>query len=286
MAGVDISLIVCTRNRATQLGRCLESLAALSYHGPWELVLVDNGSADHTAQVIDAFSRTAPMPVKHVLQPVPGLANARNAGLAAAAGEIVGFTDDDCYPQPDLLQRTVAVFADPAVGYAGGRIRLYDSADYPITVLERSFPMRFPPRTFVRTGHIMGANMAFRRRTLDEIGGFDPLFGSGALFAVEDTDAAARASLRGWAGCYAPEMVVFHHHGRKAADVPALWKSYDLGRGAYHMKLLLRERAWLWFLRGNLSMLKRLPARPGSVVQELIGEVRYLLWAMKRTRPA
>ena len=273
---MDISLIVATRNRASQLVHCLQALSRLRYDGPWELVLVDNGSEDCTAEILKGFSATARFPVRYVYEGAAGLGRARNAGLSAATGEVVGFTDDDCYPQDSLLQETVRAFADPGIGYAGGRILLFDPDDFPITVQESTTPRFIAPRTFVRAGQIQGANMAFRRRALQEIGGFDPWFGSGSLFAAEDVDALARVSLRGWGGVYNPQMVVFHHHGRKRADAARLAKVYAVGRGAYHMKLLVKERAVGSFLRAHLDLAGKVLRKPASVFWEVVGELQYL----------
>ena len=221
-----ISLIICTRNRAAALGRCLDHVAALDHVGTWELVLVDNGSTDGTAAVIGAFVAQAGFPAKAVTQPVKGLSNARNAGIAAAAGDILLFTDDDCYVAPDLLDACAAAFADPA-----DRVR--DRPGHPVTtpptLRSRSTnrPRRcgFRPGRFLPAGAVKGANLAFRRAALDGIMergvAFDPLFGSGAHFPAEDADAAQRAALAGWAGVYDPALRVAHHHGRKPGDLAA-----------------------------------------------------------------
>src|SRR5205823_3697565 len=125
-------------------------------------------------------------------------------------------------------------------------------------------------------GSIQGANMAFRRSILLDMGGFDALLGPGALLmACEDIDAVARASAKGWQGKYHPEAVVRHHHGRKAADAPALWKGYAVGRGAYHMKLLLRGHQFLWFARSIYQLRWRYTTSRGTVFWELVGAAKY-----------
>ena len=94
---MDISLILCTRDRAGALKGALDAVAALDFAGTWEVVLVDNGSSDTTKAVIEDFAKKVAFPVRYVHQPIKGLSNARNAGLAAARGAIIAFTDDDCY---------------------------------------------------------------------------------------------------------------------------------------------------------------------------------------------
>lgn len=273
---MDISLIICTRNRAAQLDGCLRAVAGLHYAGSWEVVMVDNGSTDATREKIAAFADRAAFPVHYVHQPVAGLSNARNAGLAVASGGLIAFTDDDCYVDADLLTRTVAAFArQPELGYVSGRILLHDPDDFPATVNESTEPLHFPPGRYLPPGAIRGANLAFRRAALDAIGGFDPLFGSGARFPAEDIDAACRCSLRGWAGAYDPGITVSHHHGRKAADVEGLFRAYDYGRGAYHTKLLLHDRAPRAALRGWAGLPRRMRARPSTLWWELAGAARF-----------
>lgn len=283
---MDISLIICTRNRAGPLGACLKAVSGLRFAGSWELVMVDNGSTDATRATIEAFRDRVAFPVRTVHQPVPGLSNARNAGLAAAAGALVAFTDDDCYVAPDLLTRTCAAFARPELGYVSGRILLHDPSDYPATINESTEPRAFPPGRYLPPGAIRGANLAFRRVALDAIGWFDPLFGSGARFPAEDIDAAGRCSLHGWAGAYDPSIVVSHHHGRKADAVRGLFHAYDYGRGAYHAKLLLHDRAPRAALRGWAGLPRRMRARPSTLWWELAGAVAFAHSYVRRTADA
>lgn len=282
---MDISLVICTRNRADRLPACLQSLLALRYAGAWECVLVDNGSTDGTAGVLAAFAATAPMRVQVVQQPVKGLGNARNAGIVAAQGAIVAFTDDDCYPAPEFLQAIAAAFRVPGLGYTSGRVLLHDPTDFPSTISLSTEPESIEAGQYVRPGVIKGANMAFRRQALLDIQGFDPLFGSGASFPSEDCDAAARASLAGWSGRYEPSIVVSHHHGRKAHEADALYRSYDIGRGAYHTKLLLQCRAPTLALRGWGGILRRIRWRPSSAWWETYGAARYATaWARQHLK--
>lgn len=283
-----ISLVICTRNRAAALERCLGYVAALSYAGAWELVVVDNGSTDATAEVVAAFARRANFPVRAVTQPIKGLSNARNAGVESAAGDIVMFTDDDCYVAPDLLDAVAAAFADPSVGFATGRVTLFDPADAEVTINESTTPLRFAPRRFLPAGAVKGANLAFRRAALADIAergvAFDPLFGSGALFPAEDADAAQRAALAGWAGVYDPALVVAHHHGRKPGDLAPLHRDYDVGRGAFHAKLLLARGGLGPGLRAWAGLRRRAKVRRSLLGDELHGAIGY--WRAARLAQA
>jgi glycosyltransferase involved in cell wall biosynthesis len=279
---MDISLIIATRDRSHQLARCLDSVARMEFDRPWELIVVDNGSKDATAEVVKQFADKLSIPLRYVLERKPGLGNAHNAGVRAARGEILAFTDDDCYPETDFLNRIWCAFADPSIGYIGGRITLHDPADDPMTTIESATPYVFPAKSFIRGGSFGGANMAFRKKILDEISGFDPMFGPGALFNAEDVDAAARASAIGWKGEYRPEVIVRHHHGRKAPDIPRLVKSYGMGLGAYHMKLLLDGREFWCFARSVYHVRRRFRTNRRSVLWEPAGAVKYAYVYLKQ----
>jgi hypothetical protein len=272
---MDVSLIICTRDRSGPLSACLESVRRITFEQPWELILVDNGSVDETANVIQEFIETVSVPAAYVFESVPGLGNAHNAGLRSARGEILAFTDDDCYPAEDFLTQIWGAFADPSVGYITGRIMLHDPTDYPIGINESLSPHMLPGGSFLRVGSFHGANMAFRRQVLFDIGGFDPLFGPGSLFNTEDIDAAARASAIGWSGQYGPDVVVRHHHGRKESDIAPVMKSYAIGRGAYHMKLLLNQRRFWWFARSVYELRNRRKWHPRAILWETVGATEY-----------
>ena len=92
---MQISVVLCTRNRAEQLRSTLESATRMRIPDglAWEFVLVDNGSTDHTADVVADFEGR--LPIRRVVETTPGLSNARNCGVAAARGDHNSWTDDD-----------------------------------------------------------------------------------------------------------------------------------------------------------------------------------------------
>jgi cellulose synthase/poly-beta-1,6-N-acetylglucosamine synthase-like glycosyltransferase len=272
---MEISLIISTRDRCQQLVRCFQSIRNITFERPWELIIVDNGSVDETASVVRQFIRSGAVSVVYAFEPKPGKSNALNAAIEIAHGQILVFTDDDCYPAPDFLSRVWSTFEDPSVGYITGCIMLHDPTDYPITINDTTTPLTFPARSFLGVGTVQGANMAFRREVLAAIGGFDPLFGAGSGFAGEDLDAAGRASAIGWKGRYCPEVIVRHHHGRKTTDIPRLKKFYGMGAGAYHMKLLLKGHEFLWFVQSIYQVRRRFKFSRRMVLWEPIGIVKY-----------
>ena len=118
MARMDLTVVICTRNRASPLRRTLENLAATkpSPGTVWELVVVDNGSTDETAELISSFADI--LPVRQIFEPRAGISNARNAGVDAARGAYIIWTDDDVDVGAEWLkayQRAFRVWPDAAV---------------------------------------------------------------------------------------------------------------------------------------------------------------------------
>jgi glycosyltransferase involved in cell wall biosynthesis len=279
---IDVSLIVCSRNRGARLAPCLDAIAALYLQGiDFELVLVDNGSTDDTAEIMRQFLCRFPAPGTFVIAREPGNSAGRNAGVAVSRGTVVAFTDDDCYVRPDFIEQVHRVFRDPRVGFMAGRILLHDPRDHPITINESTEPLRFPAGRFVECGVVQGANMAFRRQALVAAGGFDPRFGAGTSYAGEDWDLAARVGAAGYDGVYAPGPTVSHHHGRDASAAERLVKFYNHGSGAVTAKLLLAPGTRWTYARGTARrILGDLKQHRRKILQQTAGAVAY--WREQR----
>jgi GT2 family glycosyltransferase len=264
------------------LGHCLEAINPPEMQSArGELILVNNGSMDQTEEVMRRFQESAPFPVEVINEPVPGLGRARNSGLAKAVGEIIVFTDDDCYLAPGYLQKAGSLFTTSQFDYCGGRILLYDDNDSEYGCDFRGQFHLIPSHSFIRAGEIQGANMVVHRRVIDKVGGFDPMLGAGTPFRCEDIEYCARASMAGFVGAHIPDLVIYHHHRRRPGpDIAGLAELNDFARGAYYMKFLLRGN--LQYFRGwaQLSFHRRAWRRG---LREMRGAMAYLL---ARTRVA
>lgn len=116
---------MCTRNRAEQLRRVLQTAAAMDRPDGlvWEFLLVDNGSTDLTRQVVAEFAEV--MPIRHIFEPAAGLSNARNRGVDEARGDYICWTDDDVLIDRGWLAGYAAAFVrHPDDAYFGGPIEL------------------------------------------------------------------------------------------------------------------------------------------------------------------
>jgi glycosyltransferase involved in cell wall biosynthesis len=265
---MQLSVVICTRNRASQLAESLRSLTRLRCPVPWELVIVDNGSKDETQNVIKNYGQKnddESFVLKTVVEPQQGLGRARNRGWWTSQGDIVAFTDDDCYPAEDFLFSIVRCFEEQArLGFIGGRILLHDPDDYRITIQEKSERHDLRPGDFLPDGLIHGANFAFRRTALESVNGFDERFGAGALFScAEDVDILARMLARSWQGAYDPRPLVYHHHRRRTElEAMRLMRQYDRGRGAYYSKCILDPKLRApWLLKWCKAMVRQPWAR-------------------------
>jgi hypothetical protein len=117
-ARLGITVGVITRNRAGDLGECLESLTR-QVRPPDEVLVVDNGSTDGTSGVLETFAGRLPLTVRFLAQ--AGIPSARNEVLAHARHEVVAYTDDDCVLEPGWLQAVERGFLRAEnVGMVGG----------------------------------------------------------------------------------------------------------------------------------------------------------------------
>jgi len=271
-----ISVVICTRNRAAALKRCLAALYTVDFEGTWEILVIDNNSSDNTQRIIAEMQQLCPVPFRSLVELVPGNSAGRNTAVDSAQGEVVFFTDDDCIVERTVLRELWRVFEDRRIGFAGGRILLFNPRDFPISLMEETKPIEIPPGTIVYPGLVQGSNMAFRRKALVELGGFDVLFGAGAAFAGEDLELATRASLRGWHGGYFPGPTVYHDHGRDRAKAMASERQYDFGIGAYYAKFLLNSTTrWICVLTWCRRSLKQLFRHPLGLHRQLAGAICY-----------
>jgi glycosyltransferase involved in cell wall biosynthesis len=276
-----ISLIICSKNRALSLKRCLESINTremLEVTG--ELILVNNGSTDSTEEIMYSFKENSLFPVNIVNEPKPGLGRARNAGLSKVTGHTIIFTDDDCYLAPGYLLKANKVFESGNFHYCGGRALRYDLTDSDYACIEREDLEIIPANSFILPGKIQGSNMVIHRSVIDKIGPFDPMLGAGTPFRCEDIDYCARASMAGFVGAYIPDLIVYHHHGRKPGpDIENLKRDNDYARGAYYTKLILmgKYKYFKSWIRFGLN-LRRMP----STIREIKGGIKYIFareWA-------
>lgn len=248
---MDVSIIICTLNRAASLQGTLDSLAAIRSEREWEVILLDS-SSDNTAEVVKAADDCGGR-LRYAYEEPLGLGAARDTAWRLARGRICAFTDDDCYLDPGFVDAVAAAFDDhPDAGCIGGRILLYDPEDAPITIDERTEPRTISARQPVSAGELQGANLSIPRSVLETVGGFDRNMGAGTPFPCEDVDVLAATLWAGYPAYFDPRPVVHHHHGRRGEAAQRVAEVYDRGRGAYYAKFILRRDTRFVYLRNWL----------------------------------
>ncbi|MEI9987363.1 MAG: glycosyltransferase family A protein [Aliidongia sp.] len=285
-----ISLVIGTWNRAEQLTECLRAVgAATKPDCAVEVIVVDNGSTDATKSVIHDFILNSPFETRYLHCGDPRISVARNAGIAASSGIWVGFTDDDCYISPDYFTsfhafiKTLANLSksNAPISYGGGQIHPFDKDDDP-RMAHRYFEdfWEIPKHSLLSPAALQGANMFFRRKVLDAIGGFNAMMGPGAPFGCEDIDLACRASIAGFVGAQVPSIKVHHHHRRAkdSAAADAILENYDDGRGAYYASLLDKGLLGAWQIWSAACALENNPdpALRLRLAREMEGAAKYL----------
>lgn len=220
------SVVICCRDRAMLLATALPAVQS-AMRPQDELVVVD--SASRTSDVRDVAEAAG---ARIVRCERPGLGRARNAGWTATDRDVVLFTDDDCRPSPVWVDAGVRALAAPRVGVAWGRVDADVPAAVELSILDEHGPTEGSlDGDLSALGH--GANMAFRREVLEQLGGFDPLLGAGGRFpAGEDKDAFWRAMRAGWRAVFAPDLQVTHVTWRGDVEAVRVMFRYGVGAGA------------------------------------------------------
>lgn len=237
-----VSVLVPTSNRADSLLRTLDSLAAQDYpRDRFEIVVIDDGSTDHTAETVKRIARRQPDGlIRYEFVPKGHIVHAKNRGLEIATGEIVAFTDDDCTFESDWLRTLVQPFADPEVGAAGGADRapadsppLAAAVDYAFTGLLGSGGVRSGGKG-ARVGRFYpcGCNMAIRKGVLEKTGRFDARFYNG-----EEIELDYRIIEAGYRTQFQDGARVWHH---RRATLPRLARQV-FHRGITRRMLFLKH---------------------------------------------
>lgn len=238
-----VSIIICTRNRAEHLRLTLESLADLrlpaSLNG--ELIVVDNASTDSTPAVVQCCSLPQ-MPVRYVCQPEPGLSRSRNRGLIEAAGDIILFTDDDIRPPTDWVEAMCEPILSGKADAVAGGVHMAPHLEKPWMELPHHILVAsntwWQPAT---QATLVGANMAFSRRVLSLVPGFDVELGAGALGSYDDylfSQQIERAGFR--VATVLPASVEHHFQPDRLQSAAMIRTAEGLGRSlayiAHHWK--------------------------------------------------
>ncbi len=222
MKPVEVSIIICTYNRAQYLAKALEHIANLDKEfKDFEIVIVNNNSTDNTDSLVLQFVKNHPeLAINYVIEDNQGLSFARNRGVAESRGSIISFVDDDAYVDHDFALNLKKFFnKNPSMRAIGGRITPDYEIEKPRWMSRFLLPLVagldmgsqvkiFPPSKFP-----IGANMAFKQEIFEQYGLFDTDLGRKGylLEGGEEKDLFQRIRSNGEEIFYVPALHVLHH---------------------------------------------------------------------------
>jgi glycosyltransferase involved in cell wall biosynthesis len=190
----------CTYNRAPVLERVLDACFEQTVpDDAYEIVLVDDGSTDQTPEVIERARSRATCAFTVIRQSNRGLAGARNAGIARAAGEQLILIDDDVLPLPNFVEEHLRSHGShPQAIVRGGAIEVSNLDDLP------------PPIWSIKNysgNYFWTTNVSVPLATIRAVGGFDESFSE---YGWEDIDVGLRLRFRGVKAIFNPKALVYH----------------------------------------------------------------------------
>ena len=202
-----VSVIICTYNRADHLKKCLDSMLDQTYD-KFEVIIVNGPSTDRTENLLKQY------PFRYIHQKKKGgLSEARNLGVSEAKGEIVAFIDDDAVADKNWIKSHAIKYKDEKVGGVGGTIKGKNGkiAEYKNKV--NKFGVLAKEKKIANTGNewfntTCGCNTSFRKKILEEIGGFDDYYN----YWFDETDVCVRMAKAGYKIEFDVDAVVQHNH--------------------------------------------------------------------------
>jgi GT2 family glycosyltransferase len=251
---IDVSVVISTYNGAAVLPRALDAILDQDEGDvQYEVIVVDNNSVDDTRRVIESYIPRATPRLRYVFESRQGLSYGRNAGIAAARGSIIAFSDDDIHVSRSWIKSIKTILDDhPEVDFIGGKVLPQWNDQPPVWLTNAHWsPLALldygPTRAYVNTDHqvcLVGANLAVRRAMFETVGLFSPDTQrvKDSIGSMEDHELLIRSWRTGRQGLYAPELIV-----RTVVQPDRLTKKYHRrwhrGHGVFCARLRYLEEA-------------------------------------------
>jgi len=249
-----VSIIVPVLNGEATIESLLKSLLEIDYpKKKTEIVVVDGNSTDKTRDIVAKY------PVKLLVEKREGTNVARNTGIKHTNSEIVAFTDSDCVVSKNWIKKIVENFRDPEIGCVGGDVKGFSDAFFSKYADNSLFPII---RTFKKrkelhfaspfSGCPVGCNMAFRRKVLEEVDGFD----ESIRHSFEEDEIIERICRTGYKLILNPEALVWHKHRSNLKGV--LKQSFKYGKGTGRLMKRPKNQRLVrrWFFINLVAMIQ------------------------------
>lgn len=216
---IDLSVIICTYNRDKYIAESITAIVNQIFDYPTcELLVINNNSTDQTDSICTNLLQSG-FQFRYIIETTQGLSAARNRGIQEANGEILVFIDDDAMAREHFLKNILAMYQKyPEMAASGGRIYPRFESKKPAWMSRFLVPLMSvidkgnAVIPFKGSHYPIGANMAFRKEIIHEIGLFDTTLGrsGGNLQGGEEKDIFNRIKAKGKAIYYLPDVEVDH----------------------------------------------------------------------------
>jgi glycosyltransferase involved in cell wall biosynthesis len=197
------------------MNSCVKALLSQNYPADeYEIIMVDNNSTDRSVEIVQRYPR-----LKLLVEPTQGSYAARNRGIAESKGAIIAFTDGNCLPSTDWLQKISAALLSPDVGIVQGSVRFApDSSPFSMLAAyewEKASYIFSSNSKELYYGYT--SNMAVRRCLFDKLGPFLALDrGGDVVFVRRAIDEYSCSIVR-----YYPDICIHH------LEITSVWKYYQ-----------------------------------------------------------
>lgn len=234
MSRPDITVVLCTYNRAEMLRDALNSLMRQDTGGQfnYEVAVVDDASTDATPKAVREAAARSPIPMRYVQGSGKGMAPAQNRGIKESSADWIAFFDDDEVAEPNWLEELLACAVQARAEVVGGlvRLRLSDEEVRKISPICRAMLGETDGRrklgkclrkTFPGSG-----NLLVRAKVFQSVGQFDESMTRGG----SDTEFNARLRLAGLEAWFTPKAIVHHHvPAYRLKENYLIWYSLRIG---------------------------------------------------------
>lgn len=241
----QVSVIVPTLGRPESLCRALESLLRQTFRHSVEILVVDNDPGQSARAVVARLAEEAPIPLRYVSAPSPGVSNARNAGIAATDGDFIAFLDDDQSAPPTWLGALLAIARRHEADAVFGPVRaeLPEQAQRHRAFLRRFFGREGPAQSGLTPEFHGCGNCLVRRAALPH--STAPFCTTRNLIGGEDDLVFSTMQAAGARFAWAAEAEVVEHVPASRARLSyALRRAFSFGQGPASACAAAGPRRW------------------------------------------
>lgn len=221
-----ISIIIPAKNAQATIAKCITSLRSLNY-AEKEIIIINDGSGDETGKILSEFKDIIVINTEGV-----GPSRCRNLAMAQSKGEFIAFTDSDCIADKEWLNELLKGFVDDSiVGVGGAQESPDDDTKFGKNVHEFFKSIGFIEYIKLDVGfkqikHNPTCNMMYRKKVLEELGGFLEGFWPG-----EDVELDYRITQKGYKLAYNPRAIVYHYRPDSVKKLCKMMYKYGWAQG-------------------------------------------------------